>query len=282
MALIHRPWWNRVWVLQEVAVAKNDPLLICGMRSALWSDFIAVAEIFQSAPSLLTSGFDQIAKTPAKRATLSAAYETAAYAWIREHVQKKSPSMSLPLLLRSSLTLESTYPRDKVYALIGLAHPSDQAALVPDYSKTVGEVYIVTTRHLISSTGSLNFLSYNTNSPNLFPGSASQTATPLPSWVSDWSVTASRPHPLFHSGIYKASNNYRAEVHPSNDERCLVVRGFIVDTIHAVSEVLHSCKHKEGPSEFDGMLDHLETMLNNFIAERVAAFPTSSRELEAW
>jgi hypothetical protein len=87
---------------------------------------------------------------------------------------------------------------------------------------------------------------------------------------------------LFHSGIYKASNNYRAEVHPSNDERCLVVRGFIVDTIHAVSEVLHSCKHKEGPSEFDGMLDHLETMLNNFIAERVAAFPTSSRELEAW
>jgi hypothetical protein len=28
-----RPWWSRVWVLQEFVVARNDPVFLCGFRS---------------------------------------------------------------------------------------------------------------------------------------------------------------------------------------------------------------------------------------------------------
>jgi hypothetical protein len=103
------------------------------MHSALWHEFLAVVQSSESRIlHQLASPLAEIAGTPAKRATLSASYRTAVHTSIRERVQNKSPSMSLERLLVSSLTLESTDPRDKVYALMGLAHASNQANLVPD------------------------------------------------------------------------------------------------------------------------------------------------------
>jgi len=47
-------------------------------------------------------------------------------------------SMELPLLHLLSVTLgyQTTGPRDKVYALLGICRPKDRDALVPDYRKT--------------------------------------------------------------------------------------------------------------------------------------------------
>jgi hypothetical protein len=36
-AIMERRWWSRIWVIQEVAMAANDPLLYCGFSSVSWT-----------------------------------------------------------------------------------------------------------------------------------------------------------------------------------------------------------------------------------------------------
>ena len=38
--LIDQDWWGRLWVVQEVVLAKSDPIMICGPSSLPWSIFI--------------------------------------------------------------------------------------------------------------------------------------------------------------------------------------------------------------------------------------------------
>lgn len=44
MRLFRRPWFERTWVIQEVAMSKSAEVL-CGTMSALWSSFAACAKI---------------------------------------------------------------------------------------------------------------------------------------------------------------------------------------------------------------------------------------------
>jgi hypothetical protein len=38
--LMDRDWWGRLWVVQEVVLAKSDPIMICGSSSLPWSIFM--------------------------------------------------------------------------------------------------------------------------------------------------------------------------------------------------------------------------------------------------
>jgi hypothetical protein len=38
--LIDQDWWGRLWVVQEVVLAKSNPIMICGPSSLPWSIFI--------------------------------------------------------------------------------------------------------------------------------------------------------------------------------------------------------------------------------------------------
>jgi hypothetical protein len=40
-------WWHRVWVLQEIAVAKRG-IVLCGNQSCTWDELISNADIFKS------------------------------------------------------------------------------------------------------------------------------------------------------------------------------------------------------------------------------------------
>ncbi|KAK7740890.1 hypothetical protein SLS62_010948 [Diatrype stigma] len=35
-----RPWFSRVWIIQELAMAQKDPLVVCGEKSTSWSTFM--------------------------------------------------------------------------------------------------------------------------------------------------------------------------------------------------------------------------------------------------
>ncbi|KAK5681872.1 hypothetical protein LTS10_006405 [Elasticomyces elasticus] len=41
MAIAQRPWWKRVWVIQEALMARHDPVLRCGRHAFGWSSFFA-------------------------------------------------------------------------------------------------------------------------------------------------------------------------------------------------------------------------------------------------
>ncbi|RMZ86881.1 hypothetical protein DV736_g5892, partial [Chaetothyriales sp. CBS 134916] len=174
-------------------------------------------------------------------------------------------------------------PRDKIFALVGLTPEKDRLALSPDYSKSTAQVYAETTKHVITSTGCLDILSYNTNSQN--------TESPLPSWVSDWRLRASRAYPLYASDIYHACGGlpacvYPPSVGPSSDLNSITLGGILIDRVSDVSEVITLKGLRSGYlSELRQLIRKLEHMLLQIICRRRFQFQfpfTNAGDLAAW
>lgn len=107
-------------------------------------------------------------------------------------------------------------------------------------SQTIGrpvrEVFIQTTEHLIKE--SLNCFCFNLNSPSI-----EQFGGKLPSWVSDWSLGAPRPRPLWKEGLYSAGHpgsqkRYQTALKRVENPDILLVRGCSLGEIQSVSEII--------------------------------------------
>jgi len=120
--------------------------------------------------------------------------------------------------------------RDKVFALLGLSKDRDSAAFIPDYKKTVVEVYTMAMRHSIKIPGQLDLLCYNTNSAISDP--------PLPSWVSDWRSHDVRFHHItpYAPLIFNACRHEAVHIVDSDDQTLLQIGGLRFDEIADVTE----------------------------------------------
>jgi hypothetical protein len=227
--LVRRPWWNRVWCLQELAVALWGPTIACGSKRVSWMQC-----------------FDTCRKLPLywHQQGLSAGeyyvYPDQKLTY-KEHwaIRNQYPSQQLVLgfLLTRTLSWEATDPRDKIFGIVGLSCQEDREAIVPDYSLSTREVYKRTARHLAKK--NLHCLYSNTNSSrsDIF---GSQR---LPSWVSDWSLGSARQPPLWEQGCYGASSpnpstqsRMKPALDESEDDDVLRLGGWYVDTIEELFE----------------------------------------------
>jgi hypothetical protein len=120
--LLSRPWFRRVWILQEIANAKKARIL-CGTK------FVR-AHIFALAPSLMGIKPERHCQAVLDIMPGSLREET----WWSENRDLYN------LLLKFSES-EATDPRDKVYALLGISSDaSDTDNLRPDYTKDLKKV----------------------------------------------------------------------------------------------------------------------------------------------
>ncbi|KAK0303126.1 hypothetical protein LTR01_008272 [Friedmanniomyces endolithicus] len=133
-AFLLRRWFSRIWVVQEVLLAKQATL-ICGEDEAPWSSFEAA----------VSSRYAEYAT-----ATVPLPAVLRGHAW---------PSLSILGALQTARSCDATDPRDKVYgiaALLQLAHSRvDTASSIGvDYRKSVEAVFAdVVLAHLGSPAG---------------------------------------------------------------------------------------------------------------------------------
>jgi hypothetical protein len=45
--LLERPWWSRLWIVQEISVASEDPVVGCGRRGVSWAVFSIASYLLQ-------------------------------------------------------------------------------------------------------------------------------------------------------------------------------------------------------------------------------------------
>ena len=171
-------YWQRIWIIQEVSVAKRV-LVCCGGKELNWPfvvDLVGLYGVYekeQKSFALNESGLGRVLSINDSRTWLI-----------------KMDGSELLYMLTGFRKSQCSDPRDKVNGLLGLAKAQEVVGLRPDYSLSVEEVYCRTASHIIRTSRSLDVLAVCSSSPG------SQI---LPSWVPDW--RDSDVEPEFTNGL---------------------------------------------------------------------------------
>lgn len=141
LSLCLRPYWRRLWIIQEILSASSVDIL-CGSKALRWDDFWTGIQVIANV-KIITSG--------PKRACVS----TAAYA-IAKKASAHSQSYSMEELIRLCSTCQSECEdiRDRIFGLLSLAKDFN---ILPDYSKSEMEIYIDVARAHHAAHNTLGF-----------------------------------------------------------------------------------------------------------------------------
>ncbi|EHK21123.1 uncharacterized protein TRIVIDRAFT_153219, partial [Trichoderma virens Gv29-8] len=157
-SFFHRPWFTRVWVIQEV-VLSNTALAYCGEKTIPWSaiqsfkDWNIASRRLQQLPFIISAS--------------------------KESLIKGNVESSIFTALNRTRHCDATNQRDKVYALLPLFQSlSKQFNIIPKYGDTVAKVYTDCAIALLPECG-FKLLSAVQGKSSI--GN-------LPSWVPDWSI----------------------------------------------------------------------------------------------
>ena len=210
---LDRPWFSRMWTFQEVVMSKKC-MVWCGEFYMNW-------DLFQNA----CVGIDR------------AGYHQSA--GIQENVTivesqrgrfMAGRTSSLRSLLEANRTRAATEPRDMIYALRGVIDPHLARSIDVDYASALGVVYARAARFCIKSEKALTVLG------SVEYRRTEESKTEMPSWVPDWRFRTSvyvdlsmrRPN---QSKYFSASNNEPPRLVGGQDERKLILKGFVVATL---------------------------------------------------
>ena len=162
-SLLHRSWFERVWIRQEILLANEDAIMQCGLKTILW-------EVFRNALFGYFYKSKLVLLTNHKLVSLSARDKM-----IFELCNVRTLDFST--ILQEARLGKCSDPRDKVYALLSLG--DGRLNLKADYTKSTAEVYKDLVLRYIADYGDFDILRYC--EPHSQP-------TQLPSWIPDWSA----------------------------------------------------------------------------------------------
>ncbi|KAF2132552.1 hypothetical protein P153DRAFT_284096, partial [Dothidotthia symphoricarpi CBS 119687] len=124
--IIERDWFTRIWVAQELALARLDPLVYCGLRRINWLAFTFTVQLTQ--PQELDEWVDgfklpqplYLASLIDKDRTRNIGFLKAIRVHWLAQIRQYSRERSLAHILLSTIFLRSTDPRDRVFGLLGI------------------------------------------------------------------------------------------------------------------------------------------------------------------
>lgn len=198
MNLLRRPYFTRIWIVQEVALSRSL-VVACGDDTISFSDFALVAGIV----SFLSKGknVQNLSNILMVRALMPNAIQngTADPSWLFDKATSGKMKTDKDLLSLASLFRgnNSTNPKDKIYALLGLLEEVESGEtyrIIPDYNPAVKETYtyIQVAEAILNHQRHLDLFGAIRYSPSRM----GQKRHGLPSWVPDWSDTMSIAAPL--------------------------------------------------------------------------------------
>ncbi|CZR60628.1 uncharacterized protein PAC_10524 [Phialocephala subalpina] len=255
---LRNPWFNRMWVIQEVGLARKVRIQY-GQMDINFDHLLGALELFQKYPELLPL-LQRSTDLTAWRSPPGGAIQVNAMQTIRSKVENRE-SRSLTDILFLCRNSQSGDPRDRLYALKHLLSSDvidhlkklDEDILHADYSDltTASKVYIKMARCIIHEGNAARMLSI-CGSGHVQSGEESSGIT-LPSWVPDWTQD-SLAADLFYT---KSEKKYTAggvgpmdvelkedggerigELGTSDAHLSLLVQGIIFDVIAELAEPL--------------------------------------------
>jgi hypothetical protein len=269
--LMERPWWRRMWVVQEVAAAKGPIWVGCGQSWMPWASFVGAS---LTIADMMNHPFMQRVNHLGGGAVLISEKQK----WASRTDGRLDCWGGLLNLIFSTWPCHATDPRDKIFALLGFV-PS--IGLVPDYGMKVEDVYELLVKQSINSTRNLMFLALNRRPKRLV----------LPSWVPDFSLDL--PEDEYNGscpmGLFGADgNNWHnigaptpgCSLKPNDVPGQLTVYGFKFDNPLTLGQVWDGTS-SERQSNFIRILPEYKAIMDEMDSEHFSNLVGPQRD-EAW
>jgi hypothetical protein len=170
--LFQRPWWKRVWIRQEVAVASQIVVLCGDNRLQRWSTLVSAVEYLNRVASLFQPFVRDLGGQ-------SSGYSDAITLDTLQEQVMEDGFVDEETLFFHGRSCEATDFRDRIFGLVGLADPETRAAIVPNYELSGQDVFVMATKHLLARGDTLDCLSAS-------HGCIGDHS--LPSWVIDFTA----------------------------------------------------------------------------------------------
>lgn len=220
---LSRTYFQRIWVLQELVMAPAGIICLCGSYQLPWAAFEIVHRVLVATNWRVEIGslFSEVKGED----IIMEALEFVPIVTTLMHARK----LELQTLLDMTRCLLATDPRDKIFALLGMADDEQgkfrAMGIRPDYGKSVQQVYTDLTGRFILN-GSLELISsVECNKITRIKG--------LPSWVPDYNVTS-------HNGSfakgYKAAGETSVSATWSPGSDVLKIKAYELDAVVICSD----------------------------------------------
>lgn len=205
--LFSRPWFNRLWVIQEVN-SNPDVEVLCGRVEISWDKVALTAAYIDKHPKIhVSNGFPD--------SYYVNAYYMRRRLWFRD--------VTLPSFLNWGRSFRVTDPLDRVYGLMGMPPFTEmKRRLQVDYSKSTVDLYKRVAQQCIKDMESLRVLCYVHNMDQ---------EESFPSWVPRWDREEGyRPiNDSLTKVRWKASGDTKSDVRFNKD--ALILTGIVFDNI---------------------------------------------------
>jgi hypothetical protein len=267
--LLTRPYWRRLWILQEVALGNRGLPVLCGSRCIQLRDIYQALKVITIDGTalgnvIICSVKDFGAMRKSWDSTLGDTYGISEKLWERpieiiELQQREDPSPALYegplgafLLSRDAFASDQ---RDRVYGILGLPCLSNLVSIWPDYHVTPNETFMSFSQTLFAS-GDLNGLRL-VNSPvpsigtrylkflNTWPRKPKHVRRHvvvnagcihgLPSWVICWICPRNPAFPFPVRGNNQMITGSLSKPVFDTDGKFMTIKAVLLDTVISLS-----------------------------------------------
>lgn len=213
-----RPWWGRMWVVQEVT-ATDDPVVLCGSRRIEW-------EIIGNAAAWIDANRVGSELRRIQEKFDVAGNKVSNAVWMHNGTFLQCDSLLELLTLGRSFA--ATNPLDKIYALLGFP-AAKGLATVPDYEVTKHALYRRVAVHTISESSNLQVLSCCYHAVDLDKQPEPWAFT---SWVPQWNTDEFVPRFGFFPWSADGKRAMKLRKYPEYNE--LQAKGCLIDVVDGV------------------------------------------------
>ncbi|RYP30972.1 hypothetical protein DL767_005979 [Monosporascus sp. MG133] len=162
--LFARPWFSRLWVLQEAQLANESSVVKCGEDEVTWPVFRRAVICLNAKSNGPSRGLRRLLRYADESANLLHEY-------------------TLDQLLNITCWRENSDSKDKIYGIMSISPPAFVSQLRPDYSLSLMDVYKRALLTYVNQYKRLSLLKYCGRPKPLWP-------TWIPDWTHQWDATS--------------------------------------------------------------------------------------------
>jgi hypothetical protein len=239
--LYNNPYWRRIWIVQEICLARQQIQIFLGAQSMPFSDLIQASLRIRDNKKLAKGHMgDALVRTREENVQLDPWVLVSHLGYIR-NAELKFESWAELAQARYAID-----PLDKVYALAGLLPSTVTNGMTFDYNAKAHRIYTEFARSLINSSGSLELLA----------GYITNPVESLPSWVPNLEVLDLGGHAFKHKYFDAPCSQ---DDRPQAEGNVLCVTGCVIDAIDGLGIVPSSsdrsfCDHYHGRTLTRGLV----------------------------